>query len=224
MRVEEHFFLDEIGDMPMELQVKLLRVLQERKVNRLGGVQSIPINARIIAATNRILEERVRDGLFREDLFYRLNVVRIAIPPLRERKEDIPLLAADIIRKLNKKMGLSIKGLSVEVLNLLKDHPFYGNVRELENILERAMIFSTTPVLQIDDVNLSGTALHMGEMKNPQVTLESNNEVKSLKELEQEAIIRSLHRWEGNRTRAAKELGISRRTLINKISEFQLDL
>jgi two-component system response regulator AtoC len=86
------------------------------------------------------------------------------------------------------------------------------------------MIFSTTPVLQIDDVNLSGTALHMGEMKNPQVTLESNNEVKSLKELEQEAIIRSLHRWEGNRTRAAKELGISRRTLINKISEFQLDL
>jgi two-component system response regulator AtoC len=217
-------FLDEIGDMPMELQVKLLRVLQERKVNRLGGVQSIPINARIIAATNRILEERVRDGLFREDLFYRLNVVRIAIPPLRERKEDIPLLAADIIRKLNKKMGLSIKGLSVEVLNLLKDHPFYGNVRELENILERAMIFSTTPVLQIDDVNLSGTALHMGEMKNPQVTLESNNEVKSLKELEQEAIIRSLHRWEGNRTRAAKELGISRRTLINKISEFQLDL
>jgi two-component system response regulator AtoC len=208
----------------MELQVKLLRVLQERKVNRRGGVQSIPINARIIAATNRILEERVRDGLFREDLFYRLNVVRIAIPPLRERKEDIPLLAADIIRKLNKKMGLSIKGLSVEVLNLLKDHPFYGNVRELENILERAMIFSTTPVLQIDDVNLSGTALHMGEMKNPQVTLESNNEVKSLKELEQEAIIRSLHRWEGNRTRAAKELGISRRTLINKISEFQLDL
>jgi len=217
-------FLDEIGDMPMELQVKLLRVLQERKMNRLGGVQPIPINARIIAATNRILEERVREGLFREDLFYRLNVVRIAIPPLRERKEDIPLLAADIIRKLNKKMGLSTNGLSVDVLNLLKDHSFYGNVRELENILERAMIFATTTTLQMEDVNLSGSALHMGERSNSPTSSEHDNEVKSLKELEHEAIIRSLHRWEGNRTRAALELGISRRTLINKISEYQIDL
>ena len=217
-------FLDEIGDMPMELQVKLLRVLQERKMNRLGGVQPIPINARIIAATNRILEERVREGLFREDLFYRLNVVRIAIPPLRERKEDIPLLAADILTKLNKKMGLSIKGLSVDVLHLLKDHPFYGNVRELENILERAMIFSTTSILQIEDVNLSGSALHMGEKSNSLTLLDNDNDVKSLKELEEEAIIKSLHRWEGNRTKAAVELGISRRTLINKISEYQLDL
>jgi len=217
-------FLDEIGDMPMELQVKLLRVLQERKMNRLGGVQPIPINARIIAATNRILEERVREGLFREDLFYRLNVVRIAIPPLRERKEDIPLLAADIIRKLNKKMGLSTNGLSVDVLNLLKDHSFYGNVRELENILERAMIFATTTTLQMEDVNLSGSALHMGERSNSPTSSEHDNEVKSLKELEEDAIIRSLHRWEGNRTRAALELGISRRTLINKISEYQIDL
>ena len=217
-------FLDEIGDMPMELQVKLLRVLQERKMNRLGGVQPIPINARIIAATNRILEERVREGLFREDLFYRLNVVRIAIPPLRERKEDIPLLAADIIRKLNTKMGLSTNGLSVDVLNLLKDHSFYGNVRELENILERAMIFATTTTLQMEDVNLSGSALHMGERSNSPTSSEHDNEVKSLKELEHEAIIRSLHRWEGNRTRAALELGISRRTLINKISEYQIDL
>lgn len=217
-------FLDEIGDMPMELQVKLLRVLQERNMHRLGGVQPIPINARIIAATNRVLEERVRDGLFREDLFYRLNVVRIAIPPLRERKEDIPLLAATIVKKLNKKMGLSIKGVSVDVLNLLKDHPFYGNVRELENILERAMIFATTPTLQIEDINLSGTALYMGEKSTSSSNTEHDTDVKNLKELEQEAIIRSLHRWEGNRTRAALELGISRRTLINKINEYQLDL
>ncbi len=215
-------FLDEIGDMPMELQVKLLRVLQERNMHRLGGVQPIPINARIIAATNRVLEERVRDGLFREDLFYRLNVVRIAIPPLRERKEDIPLLAATIVKKLNKKMGLSIQGLSVDVLDLLKDHPFYGNVRELENILERAMIFSTTPTLQVEDINLSGTALYMDEKIHTPPS--DAGDVRNLKELEQEAIIRSLHRWEGNRTRAAQELGISRRTLINKIQEYQLDL
>ncbi len=217
-------FLDEIGDMPMELQVKLLRVLQERKMSRLGGVQPIPINARIIAATNRILEERVRDGLFREDLFYRLNVVRIAIPPLRERKEDIPLLAADIVKKLNKKMALSIKGLSLQVLSALKEHPFYGNVRELENILERAMIFSTSSTLQIEDVILQGTSLHDDDKSMSESTSEHDKDIKSLKELEQEAIIRCLHRWEGNRTKAAAELGISRRTLINKISEYHLDL
>ncbi|NCB01170.1 MAG: sigma-54-dependent Fis family transcriptional regulator [Spirochaetia bacterium] len=217
-------FLDEIGDMPMELQVKLLRVLQERKMTRLGGTQPIPINARIIAATNRVLEERVREGLFREDLFYRLNVVRIAIPPLRERREDIPLLSADIVKKLNKKMGLSIKGLSLEVLTSLKEHPFYGNVRELENILERAMIFSVTSTLQIEDVTLTGTALHGTQQTTGEQNFDNNNEIKNLKELEEEAIIRSLHRWEGNRTKAALELGISRRTLINKISEYHLDL
>jgi two-component system response regulator AtoC len=217
-------FLDEIGDMPMELQVKLLRVLQERKMNRLGGVQPIPISARIIAATNKNVEDMVREGTFREDLFYRINVVRIIIPPLRERKEDIPLLAADIVKKLNRKMGLSIKGLSVEVLQALKDHPFYGNVRELENILERAMIFATGNTLNIEDITLGGMKLHEIDKESSTNSYSPNDESKSLKEIEQEAIVRALHRWEGNRTKAALELGISRRGLINKINEYDLDI
>ena len=217
-------FLDEIGDMPMELQVKLLRVLQERKMNRLGGVQPIPIDARIIAATNRNVEEMVREGTFREDLFYRINVVRIVIPPLRERKEDIPLLAADIVRKLNRKMGLSIQGLSVDALKALKEHPFYGNVRELENILERAMIFSTSDTLKIEDITLTGVKLHETDNDGSSPGINSIDDAKSLKDIEQEAIIRALHRWEGNRTKAAKELGISRRGLINKINDYDLDI
>ncbi len=218
-------FLDEIGDMPMSLQVKILRVLQERSLMRLGGTQSIPIDARIVAATNKNLEDLVMRGEFREDLFYRLNVVRIIIPPLRERKEDIPLLAAQIIRRLNRKMGLTVEGLSTDALEMLKRHHFYGNVRELENILERAMIFCTSNLIVVEDISLPP------DLNSPRVDTSSSaaqysdaSEVKSLKEMEEEAIIRSLHRWEGNRTKAAQELGISRRTLLNKIQEFGLDL
>jgi len=217
-------FLDEIGDMPMSLQVKILRVLQERSLTRLGGTQAIPIDARIIAATNKNLEELVMKEEFREDLFYRLNVVRIVIPPLRDRKEDIPLLVAQIINRMNRKMGLTVEGLSPEALELLRRHPFYGNVRELENILERAMIFCSSDLICVEDISLPpqmSTAKESGSHTN---AYKEANEVKSLKELEEDAIIRSLHRWEGNRTKAAKELGISRRTLLNKIQEFGLDL
>ena len=135
-------FLDEIGDMPYALQVKILRVLQERSITRLGGTEPIPINARIVCATNKDLESRVREGKFREDLFFRLNVVRIHIPPLRERKDDIPLLAAWIIKKINSNMGRHYSGLTPEAMEKLKNYDFYGNIREMENILERAAIFS----------------------------------------------------------------------------------
>lgn len=221
-------FLDEIGDMPLTLQVKMLRVLQERKITRLGGTSPMPINARIIAATNKNLEEMVRDGSFREDLFYRLNVVRIEIPPLRERKEDIPLLAGVILNKLNRQMGHRIEGLSASAIEALKAHPFYGNVRELENILERAVIFADGPIIQHDSLELRSSVARLtneapltGGVLN---SLDDSSEPKSLKELEVETIIRALHRWEGNRTRASEELGISRRTLINKIADYQLDL
>ncbi len=216
-------FLDEIGDMPMALQVKILRVLQERSLTRLGGTQSIPIDARIVAATNKNLEELVVKGEFREDLFYRLNVVRIVIPPLRERKEDIPLLTAQIIRRLNRKMGLSVEGLSPDALDMLKRHPFYGNVRELENVLERAMIFCSSDTILVEDISLPPDLSAQRDTTSA-ASYTENQEVKSLKELEEDAIIRSLHRWEGNRTKAAQELGISRRTLLNKIQEFGLDL
>ena len=215
-------FLDEIGDMPPALQVKILRVLQERKITRLGGTMQMPINARIVAATNKNLEELVRSGDFREDLFYRLNVVRIHIPPLRERRSDIPLLAAYIVSKYNRQMGMRIMGFTPEALEALKNHPFYGNVRELENVIERAMIFADGSVIGLPDLDLRCSMLKKEEDRNDEGVLPP--EALSLRDIEKAAIINALHRWEGNRTRAAEELGISRRTLISKIAEYSIDL
>lgn len=208
-------FLDEIGDMPFSLQVKILRVLQEKKITRLGGTNPMPINARIIAATNKDLESMVREGHFREDLFYRLNVVRIHIPPLRERPADIPVLAAYIIAKYSKEMGLKITGFTPEALDALRHHSFYGNVRELENIIERAMIFADSETIGINDLDLRS-----GLQKNDVQKAVPASDVLTLRDAERNAIIRALQRWEGNRTRAAEELGISRRTLISKIQEY----
>ena len=214
-------FLDEIGDMPLSLQVKILRVLQERKMTRLGGVEQIPINARIVAATNKNLEEMVKKGDFREDLFYRLNVVRIEIPPLRERSEDIPLLAAYIIRKLSRDMSSRITGFTPEAIEALKSHHFYGNVRELENIIERAMIFTDSSTIDVKDLDLRSSVSRSME-KNEE--LSSSHDARSLRDLEKDAIIVALHRWEGNRTKASEELGITRRTLISKIKEYDIKL
>ncbi|WP_320128126.1 sigma-54 dependent transcriptional regulator [uncultured Sphaerochaeta sp.] len=215
-------FLDEIGDMPLSLQVKILRVLQDRRITRLGGTSPMPINARIIAATNKDLEQMVRDGKFREDLFYRLNVVRIQIPPLRERKEDIPLLSAGILKRLNREMGHKVSGFSSDALQVLCNHDFFGNVRELENILERAVIFADGEEIQTDDLDLRGSVSIQSQEKVAAIV--DAPEAKSLRDAEVEAIIHALHRWEGNRTHAAEELGISRRTLINKIAEYGLNL
>jgi two-component system response regulator AtoC len=215
-------FLDEIGDMPLSLQVKILRVLQDRRITRLGGTDPMPINARIIAATNKDVEHLVREGKFREDLFYRLNVVRINIPPLRERREDIPLLAAGILKRLNRQMGNKISGFTTDALSMLCNHDFFGNVRELENILERAVIFANSDEIHVEDLDLRGSvSMRTHEKEEAKI---DESEGKSLKDVEMDTIIRALHRWEGNRTRAAKELGISRRTLINKIAENNLDL
>ena len=217
-------FLDEIGDMPLSLQVKILRVLQDKRITRLGGTDTMPINARIIAATNKDLEHMVREGKFREDLFYRLNVVRITIPPLRERREDIPLLAAGILKRFNRQMGNKVSGFTSDALATLCGHDFFGNVRELENILERAVIFSNSSEIHAEDLDLRGSvSMRTHEKEKEEATMDVSDG-KSLKDVEIDAIIRALHRWEGNRTRTAKELGISRRTLINKIAENNLDL
>ncbi len=213
-------FLDEIGDMPLALQVKILRVLQERKIVRLGSTTSIPVNARIIAATNKNLEKMVSEGTFREDLFYRLNVVRLELPPLRERREDIPLLSAYLLQKYARKVNRPVKGFTPEALEALSAHSFYGNIRELENVIERAMIFARGDVIALDDIELRNSVSKPGQVNRGSETVSS--ETRTLKELEREAIIRALLRHEGNRTRAAEELGISRRSMINKIEEYGL--
>jgi len=217
-------FLDEIGDMPLSLQVKILRVLQDKRITRLGSTDTMPINARIIAATNKDVEHMVREGKFREDLFYRLNVVRITIPPLRERREDIPLLAAGILKRFNRQMGNKVSGFTSDALATLCGHDFFGNVRELENILERAVIFSNSSEIHAEDLDLRGSVSMCTHEKEKEEAKMDVSDGKSLKDVEIDAIIRALHRWEGNRTRTAKELGISRRTLINKIAENNLDL
>jgi two-component system response regulator AtoC len=150
-------------------------------------------------------------------------VVRIAIPPLRERKDDIPLLAASILSRLNAQVGHAIKGFTSEALAMLCNYEFYGNVRELENILERAVIFATGDELTCDDLDLRDSVFTKEQKKSEQPPEDKEN-AKSLKDAEVDTIVRALHRWEGNRTKAAQELGISRRTLINKISEYELDL
>lgn len=204
-------FLDEIGELSLPLQVKLLRVLQERKIRRLGGTVVIPVEARILAATHRNLAEEVKAGRFREDLFYRLNVVPVVLPPLRNRREDLPWLILRLLDKLNTSMGKKVRGLTVKAEEKLSLYSFPGNVRELENLLERAMIFSEGDLLTEEDFELPGLPTPPGGAPQPG----------TLREMEQRMIETALLKWEGNQTRAAEELGITRRTLFNKLKEFQ---
>jgi two-component system response regulator AtoC len=200
-------FLDEIGEMPMALQVKLLRVLQERKLQRLGSTQLLPINARIIAATNSDLESLLKDGKFREDLYYRLNVIRIELPPLRERREDIPRLAGFFVERLNRERGRHVTGLDADVLARLSAYSFPGNVRELENRIERSYILC------------AGDSITARDLGEPFTSAERAPKPGKLKDQERSLIERTLAKHGGNRTRAAEELGISRRTLQNRIRE-----
>lgn len=203
-------FLDEIGEMPIHLQAKLLRVLQDRTLKRLGGTSSIPIDARIITATNRDLPARVASGDFREDLFYRLNVIQLELPPLRRRPEDVAALAAHFIRRYRERTGSSVSGISTEAILRLQSYRFPGNVRELENLIERAMILADSDELGPHDFPLGGGA-------------EKPVRRGTLREMEKEAIVAALHRHEGHRTHAAEELGITRRTLLNKVKEYEID-
>jgi len=204
-------FLDEIGDMPAGLQVKLLRFLQEKKIQRLGSLKAIPVDTRIISATNKNLKELISVNKFREDLYFRLNVINIHLPPLREMKEDIPQLIGFFIEQFNKRMKNlrhSIKGITPEALDLCQNYSFPGNIRELENIIERAFILADTDMLTVSDFDID-------RQKNKPAVKKG-----TIKEIEKEAILAALKRWEGNKTKAAEELGITRRTLFNKIKEF----
>lgn len=204
-------FLDEIGDMPIHLQVKLLRVVQERKIQRLGGTQNIPINARILAATNKNLEERITQGTFREDLYYRLNVIQIKLPALRDRRDDVPALAGYFIKKFNSVIGKAVKGIEPDALRVLQSYDFPGNVRELENIIERAVILTHTDFITLRELEITSATPEAPIIRG------------TLQDIEKQAILDALRRWDGNRTRAAEELGINRRTIQKKLKEYGLD-
>jgi len=227
-------FLDEIGEMPQRLQVKLLRVLQERKIRRLGGTRDIPVSARILSATNRDIEEQVRAGAFREDLYYRLNVIRIAVPPLRDRVLDIPLLAGFLLAKLGARMGRSSGArLSESAMTALSSHAWPGNVRELENVLERALIYAEGDLIQAADLDLPTAgkrwtgqvdSAEIGRNFTPAVsTGGSTAPLDSLDSVERDAIERALTACGGNRTKAAEALGISRRTILYRLKRYGLE-
>jgi transcriptional regulator with PAS, ATPase and Fis domain len=208
-------FLDEIGDTPPPIQAKLLRVLQEREIRRVGSTSPIRIDVRLLAATNRRLEELVREGRFREDFYYRLNVVALQIPPLRERREDIPLLAAHFLTRSAKRHGRPVPTLSPEAMALLFDHHWPGNVREMENAIERAVLLTETDTIFPGDLPPSLRGAPASGV-SPEATLKPRR----LEDVEREHILRTLdaHAW--NQARAAEVLGIGRNTLWRKLKDY----
>lgn len=216
-------FLDEIGELPLHLQVKLLRALQEQQIRRVGDEQVINIDVRVIAATLRDLEQDVREGRFRDDLYYRLNVVAIHIPPLRERRDEIPVLVSHFIKKHNKRLGLKIKRFNSAAMAALQKYEWKGNVRELENCVERAMVLSEGDIITPDVLPehirspISGGQVALGAFS----ILDDNLSIKQqTKDLEIALITRALEKTKGNRTRAAKILEISHRALLYKLKEY----
>jgi two-component system response regulator PilR (NtrC family) len=203
-------FLDEIGDLSPFLQVKLLRVVQEKTFRRVGGSEDLVVDVRIISATNRDLEEKVRDGSFREDLFYRLNVIPITIPPLRERKTDIPLLVNHFIEKHSKNFKKEIKKISSYALELLMGYPFPGNIRELENIIERSVALESTNIILPENLIIPGTEKKDKNIDyNINIPTEGINLNEEVAEFEKRLIRQAMEMANGSKTKAAKYLNIS---------------
>ncbi|MGQ9857759.1 MAG: sigma-54-dependent transcriptional regulator [Thermodesulfobacteriota bacterium] len=209
-------FLDEIGDMPPAMQVRLLRVIQDKAVMRLGGTVSIPVDVRVVAATNKDLKRLVEEGRFRSDLYFRLNVVALHVPPLSQRKEDIPLLAHHFLRKFSSRQGKEIKGITEEMMGLLMNYPFPGNVRELENVIERAVALSKGGMLEAKDLPQEFTLFRFRALR-PQ-----SGELPTLEEAERDYIQWVLQYTKWNRTKAAEILGIDRVSLWRKIKQYSL--
>lgn len=215
-------FLDEIGDMPPGPQAKILRVLQDAFVRRIGGVEEIPVNARVITATNKNLSDMVEEGNFREDLFYRINVLTIQIPPLRERLEDIPLLVNNFLQQFNRKLEKENQTISHEALSKLLDYNWPGNVRELQNVIERASILSDSSEIKREDIHLSTKPHSCGKQCQVTPALTGN---KPLKELvgsyEMKLLLETLNSTSSIR-KAAKKLGLSHTALLKKIQKYHL--
>ncbi len=211
---EGTLLLDEVSEISPELQPKLLRALQEREVDRVGGVQSIPVDTRIIATTNRDLEKAVEEGTFREDLFFRLNVIPIQLPPLRERKEDIPALMDHFLTHYQAENGITGMTFAPQVLQRFSEYDWPGNVRELQNSIERAVVLASAPELTIDDFAPMGTTYRRS---GSQGGIRAGMSVAAM---ERELIFKTLEKCNNNRTRAAEVLDISVRTLRNKLKEY----
>ncbi|HDH99949.1 MAG: PEP-CTERM-box response regulator transcription factor [Candidatus Latescibacterota bacterium] len=203
-------FLDEVGELPPALQVKLLRFIQEKEIDRIGGGKPVKVDVRIIAATNRDLKERMLEGAFREDLYYRLSVVTIELPPLRERGEDIMLLANYFLNRFSSEVGKDIKGFTKDALQAMRSYTWPGNVRELENRVRKAVIMTENSVISSSDLGLAG---------GPRMTLREAKD-----RLEREMIREALERTGGNISRSARELGISRATLHDLLKKHNIDL
>jgi two-component system response regulator AtoC len=227
-------FLDEIGEVPVEMQVKLLRALQESEFERVGGIKTLRVDVRLIAATNRDLKALIADGRFREDLYYRLAVVPIALPPLRERREDVPLLVRHFIQKYDERLGKRVEGIEDEALQLLVNYGWPGNIRELENLMERSVLFADGPLILASALpdSLRERGGHppvpiaavgpLGSIAAPSGASMKEIVRHAQAELEKELISRALEETGGNVTRAAKRLQISRKSLQVKMKELGL--
>jgi two-component system response regulator HydG len=216
-------FLDEIGELPLDLQAKLLRALQEKEIRPVGSTQRVPIRARILAATNRDLAAMVEQGKFRKDLFFRLNVVNVKLPSLRERRSDISLLAAHFLERRRRETGV-LYTLSDDVLRVLGSYDWPGNVRELENTIERACALSSGPILHLGDMP---TQLQEYRMQSQQTVDNGAEEEVSLDasiltiaEMEKQAILNTLRQLNGDKLTAARLLGIGKTTLYRKLKEY----
>jgi len=199
--------LDEIGEMPVALQPKLLRVLQEREVDRVGGKDPVPVDVRVIATTNRDLQKECREGRFREDLYYRLNVFPVRLPPLRERPSDIPLLATYFAEKFSAAEGKAVKGFTDEGMALLRGCPWRGNIRELENVIRRAVLLSNGDRIGAEDLLFDDLE-------------ENSGFAGKIRDMEKELILRTLKEVAGNKAKAATILGVTVRTIRNKLAEY----
>lgn len=207
--------LDEIGEISERVQVKLLRVLQENEIERVGGKETIPVDVRIISATNRNIREEIQKGNFREDLYYRIKVMQINIKPLREKTEDIPLLCKHILEKLRIEFDHTIRKISNEAMEILKKHDFPGNIRELENVLERAAVLSQSPILTPDLL-----PVEIIESKKPDP--EQQFSEMTLPEIEKKKLVNALKKTGGNKSKAARELGISRDKLRYRLKKYDI--
>lgn len=208
-------FLDEIGELPLNLQVKLLRFLQEKSIQRVGGREDIPVNARIIAATNRDIARETETGTFREDLYYRISVIHIALPPLRERGDDLLLLANYFLRKCSSEFRKRVRRFSPESIRLLQSYAWPGNVRELENKVQRAVLMSDTAVLEPDSLDLSQKSVRDRFITSARLTLRDAREM-----VEREMVVAAIKKQRNNMAKAAETLGISRPTLYDLVKKY----